>query len=445
MTADSLSGDDSKRSKKAVASAKTSESHHSFALQEYGNALKLMRRSGSDQSIRTRLLCIMLTVCFETYHGNHNHVKNTSPAQLQMVLESFARATQQSQIGIHMVLQVMIERYIVKWSSGRPGVSKWMAKQEAIDDELIQAFERLEVNIGPGPTNPAYSLSRELLRKWQLPLLNEMPPLFVSIREARYWLEKLTFGLFKRDFSVRPITAEVHRLKTTITCRRGGKPDAVIPEDLFPFSISKEDAARAEPWLNRWKIAFENSKLFDRTDTLKSSTDHLAAAALKLQYMTTSIRVKDVLLRSQIQIDEFLPHFEEMVSLGKTLISNSKHNRFSFDMVYVIPLYIVARCCRDPSVRRKAISLLKEAKIAEWGQDSSMCAGLAEMVMHFEEEFMIDGFVPEYARAYGLDVCFDMQSGRATASCLQRSPDMAQEIVRLLDISSWMTIAPISA
>ena len=59
---------------------------------------------------------------------------------------------------------------------------------------------------------------------------------------------------------------------------------------------------------------------------------------------------------------------------------------FSLDSGIVSPLYSVARLCRDPQIRRKAIGLLREYPIREGMWDGLLAAKASEIQMEVEEE-----------------------------------------------------------
>jgi hypothetical protein len=58
---------------------------------------------------------------------------------------------------------------------------------------------------------------------------------------------------------------------------------------------------------------------------------------------------------------------------------------FSADMGIVPPLFMVATKCRDPTLRRQAIQLLKSSARREGMWDSNMAARISEWVMTLEE------------------------------------------------------------
>jgi hypothetical protein len=91
----------------------------------------------------------------------------------------------------------------------------------------------------------------------------------------------------------------------------------------------------------------------------------------------------------QTDFDAFLKEFRQMVSLAKIILENESTDgasssegnagsyyssnggsgkgagSFALDFQVIVPLYVVARKCRDPVIRRQAIALLLGKKRRE--------------------------------------------------------------------------------
>lgn len=308
---------------KAPDSVKAAEHRRRFALQYYDKALKQMGQAeaAGPQSLRSRLISLILTAVFETYHGNHEY------------------ATLQLHIGRQMIVLSMTQ---TKTPDSRfaPGS---LALDTAIDADLIQAFGRLDTQLGVVRLQPACMPSREFFKQYELPILERMTPKFSSIREARYSLDQLIRCMLNEAIPDAPSKPSTARLQTYITHKKKGKPDIVISKDSVPFVIAKADAPRVHLFMERWKIAFEASKLLTGPVILPVSKDYLAGAALKLLYLATRIRIAAELERTQVGLDKYLAIYIEMVTLGDILVNNAGPERFTFDSVYVVPIYIVSR------------------------------------------------------------------------------------------------------
>lgn len=93
-----------------------------------------------------------------------------------------------------------------------------------------------------------------------------------------------------------------------------------------------------------------------------------------------------------------------------------------------MPLYIIGRKCRDPTVRREAIALLLGWSWREGVWDSVLAGKIARWVMEIEEEGMSEGFVPEWCRVRGAEVNFDLSERSARVRCLRRVSERCEEM-----------------
>ena len=143
--------------------------------------------------------------------------------------------------------------------------------------------------------------------------------------------------------------------------------------------------------LELWMTAFE--AFMARSSAEMSSTDLREVVLLKLHYNTVRI----MLLRgfeTETFFDRFIPDFAAINSLARSLIElpsstlGSSLNRatFSLDMGVIPPLYYTAVKCRDPIVRREAISLICSSPHKEGMWDPELVTKLARMSIAIEEQ-----------------------------------------------------------
>jgi hypothetical protein len=99
--------------------------HHEFALKQYSIAISHMRDAALDgtRPLRTNLLGCLLTICFETYHGNHDSALLQIKTGLSLLDDWYAENSRmEEQIrGAHSPAPLIIE------------------------DELCHSFARLEI------------------------------------------------------------------------------------------------------------------------------------------------------------------------------------------------------------------------------------------------------------------------------------------------------------
>lgn len=123
-----------------------------------------------------------------------------------------------------------------------------------------------------------------------------------------------------------------------------------------------------------------------------AESDKKGVAMLRIQHEIgfMSIQLGRTYFEDQTLWDQFLALFNRIISLASEILDyDSKSRRyptFSLDMGIVGPLYEVASRCRDPVLRRKAISLLKSRCMQEGVWNSILTAKVAERLVEIEEE-----------------------------------------------------------
>jgi hypothetical protein len=89
--------------------------------------------------------------------------------------------------------------------------------------------------------------------------------------------------------------------------------------------------------------------------------------------------------------DQFKPQFEELLELSEEVMDDeirfpdAQSKLFSFELGIIPPLEVVARKCRYPTLRRRALEMLRKSPKRECLFDSMYSAILDERVMELEE------------------------------------------------------------
>lgn len=122
--------------------------------------------------------------------------------------------------------------------------------------------------------------------------------------------------------------------------------------------------------------------------------------------------------------DEMLPMCQELVDIATIIIkahnnTDKKSNLkpiFQMDHSLVGPLFTAVHKCRDPYLRRRAISLLYEVPRQEGVWNSHLTGRVAERLMNIEEaglgEVKCAADVPDWKRISDVKVSFDLQHKR---------------------------------
>ena len=136
--------------------------------------------------------------------------------------------------------------------------------------------------------------------------------------------------------------------------------------------------------------------------------------------------------------DNFTARYQHVIELATMVLETSTKGRgahvegseLSLDMNIVAPLYAVAHRCRDPFIRRKAVSLLYAAPRQEGVWNSYLTASAVERLILIEEEGLgvvtCAQDVPDWARVTEVDVKFDLD-GRVGSIGYARSKTVSEK------------------
>lgn len=199
-----------------------------------------------------------------------------------------------------------------------------------------------------------------------------MPEKFDSMTEARTHLD---FFLYSR----------------TLATAEGGTSGAQKDAQQHQRKL----CLRYANTMTRWSLAFD--ALLDSIDeSMLTQQETQALSILKIRRLMGLAIIKMAFEGSYLPEDEtlwdlYIPVWEEVVSIAETIHNGSLDNRieqthqFTLDSTLIAPLYEVARLCREPALRRRAIALLRTHPTREGLWDSLLAAQAAERQMETEE------------------------------------------------------------
>jgi len=192
-------------------------------------------------------------------------------------------------------------------------------------------------------------------------------------------------------------------------------PKGPVPEHILAMHAKHLNELR------QWQLSFT---------PLRLSTDpsiQVGATVLQAGWTGVCMIVNTPIPRTECYWDQFLPEFRAIVSLAKTLFriiprepALAKKGGFSLDISIVPPLYIVCKYCRDGGLRREAIALIDLCPGREGVWDSGLVRKVSTFLMEVEEEGMVDGYIPEYARARIQKVAVNVLKKTADVECVRR-------------------------
>ena len=175
-----------------------------------------------------------------------------------------------------------------------------------------------------------------------------------------------------------------------------------------------DEQAQLQDQFAQWLKAFD---VFERNYRFSfQNLEHREAIQLRMLHKTTLIWLSVCMLPEECAFDSFVREFKSIVSLAsllKPLDSGPYQDeqelpKFSFEMGTLTPLYFTAVKCRDPDVRRNALTRLLHTHRREGLWDSHNMAIVAARVIALEEQGIQDDnpfHVPERARIHNVDIC----------------------------------------
>ena len=381
--------------------------HHRNALQQYATAIQYMREAASRRlDLRTTLLACLVIFCFEAWDG----LKGNAVQQIMTGLE-LIRNWREEQVDELRVLD----------SPSRP--------PEAIEDDLIRAFSRLDMQAISFAPEGGSEERHTLAWTQEGAILNRMPSAFSSVQESEIYEN----AIMRR--AMRFLSFKI--------------PLPKIPRPFIMFPVNGWYGVRIESVVaiqqsilsdfSTWESAFD--PLWRRLKAKKDSS-LIIAAMLRLQVKTCCLALHQVCMELEEAWDDFQPLFTEIVELSaytlNTLdVAKSSGPRFQFDSYVVIPLNMVAHKCREPRLRRRAISLLLSNARREGVWDSTAAGSCAAFAMEVEEKHLVRGKVPGWARIHGVVLETTKQPRYAKFSCEQRLGPLSEDLFTHRKAVNW--------
>ena len=357
-----------------------------FAIKQCNKAINYLNTppaSGVPRSGEAVLLSCVLFICIEAFQGNH-HTALTHLENGLKVIGSWLNDDDES---------VFESGYV-----SRPS-------RHFIEEELVPVFKRLDIMgtnfINSRPVH-AGMLSSSVIRA------PTVPDSFSSLTEANERLANIVhFMLHSNNKSHNMMYWMVDNpmIKMNLTPPPGETipkiPDIVMKKIRI---IEKEHTALLEKWLSTMN------------SFLKSNSSHLDAEALrgavllKILYIGASVIIVPSLYNHDMEYDNYTPKFEQIVTLSESLLKSRTSTHmpsYSIELGLLPPLHYASCRCRDPVIRRRALSLLTEFPRREGLWDSGMLAAVARWVIEEEErglgEFWTASDVPADVRISILD------------------------------------------
>ncbi|KAL8685819.1 MAG: hypothetical protein Q9218_007525, partial [Villophora microphyllina] len=380
-----------------------------FALQQYNKAIQQLVKQPQKPSLDTSLVACVLFACFESLRGHHGSALSHIHSGVRILTQANEFDSDYEANGNRDVNRLCVPRDIL---------DVVFARLDAQEVQLL-GVQPMKLRASQTHSQPGFS--------------SNVPSEFHSLEEARNSLDyqwnlcqQLALKFEYRDQITKGTESQEHR-------------DAYDRLRIHYSNSFNEWSAAFQIFLNS-NVQTMNSKALQASMVLKINA---RVAALHLDISAFQ------LIHDQTCWDRLMPWFEELTSLATAIIDAQKNTDqglgkkpiFHLDQGIIGPLFTVGHKCRDPYIRRKAISLLYSAPRQEGVWDSILTARVAEMIMNLEEEGLGEvkcaADVPDRMRISDVDVKFDLQARRGYITLLRLRSLDSQVREPVIDVLEW--------
>ncbi|RDW79821.1 hypothetical protein BP6252_04459 [Coleophoma cylindrospora] len=368
--------------------------HKQFALVKYGKAVHAMQLALASAKPREVLIACMLVFSFEILLNNR-----------------------------HLALSHVIagHRLLCSWrekkSSGldinRDGLVSPAPLD--VDDELVEAFERLNLQVTTVFDARPVEVHQRIINEARN-VVKLMPSTFDDMNQAKRYLNAVMRRChhFLATSWPKSNAGALYR-------KLGALPAEIVVttgNNIYSTSLTVDDSIREQaPGFMReiesWSRSFEPLFQESRSREKVGMQNHIVGTLLRLHAIATKIVVAGVLFTKETSYDVFLPEFKEMITLTNIIVEsesleareqNSGLRGFMIDLGILAPIFLLCLRCRDGVLRRRGIEIL-----SSWYDESfwapKLIATICPFIMEVEEAGMVDGHIPESARAVITAVC----------------------------------------
>jgi hypothetical protein len=155
-----------------------------------------------------------------------------------------------------------------------------------------------------------------------------------------------------------------------------------------PEDCDVEGIAKARQVFESWSAAF--SSLVARTHIRKGNSDDRAIHILRIYYNFARVVLDTHHAGDEMSFDKQTDRFKIIINQADELVHFPSTGLFkapqpfSFDVSLASPLNFVGARCREPEIRRQAVSLLKIAEKSSWNCEH--CALVIQYILELEEK-----------------------------------------------------------
>ncbi|TVY78303.1 Beauvericin cluster-specific repressor BEA4 [Lachnellula suecica] len=390
---------------------------HGFALEHYDKFLAGTKRQMAvatrEQGRQLAMISCLLVVCIENMQMHYQNALIHAQQSFKLVEELNG---DDNEFG----------------SSNQEGVSS-----NAIEDELVQQFNRMELQILTVHDIRTREEHQELKNEGVFSIRN-MPETFRDNDEARWYLDLI----MRRAFHFMAY-AQADRLVQLKFRESPDEPSAFDNLEGLSQTLDASGGLEVEQEIyasesRRWSSAFEplfHSSLEDINDV-----DAFRVLLMKVHSLTTTIRLSIHLSPTELITDSLTPQMESLIGMSRTILNHPYaevifgEGSFTFDMGLIYPLVTPAFSCRNRKLRRDALDLLctRFWREAQWM--SLISADMARFIMETEESGVETEYIPDWARVRlgGVEIVAEEHKG--TMHCVR---GVGESAVHIESVRDW--------
>lgn len=369
----------------------TTNEHYQNALFQYSKAIQQARDTKPD--FRTALMTCLIIIAFEAWKGSH---------QL---------AVEQIQVGLSLVSE---------WKRTSSPTSP------TIEKDLTLAFSRLSIQLISPVAHPMPITSAGLAS-----ILATMPTSFINLTQS-YGYSQAIFGTFIRFAEKGQASDPAWTTPTLYPINFFCGYDAPIVDPAL-----EEERQTLMRNIHRWLAAL---RPLVGTDVEEKQRNIALLSAMRCQglYIAAATAGTD----DEADYDVHTPMYRSMITSASLILNSSTAKqrqgpKFSLDTSLVMPLWHIGSKCRDPDVRKPTVELLLNMNIREGIWDSRVAGTILRCIVELEEEFMEEGWVPEWARTRRVELEVDLERRAATIRCWQKTSEGCEVAVVRRRAVSW--------
>ncbi|KAH6662065.1 hypothetical protein B0J14DRAFT_571251 [Halenospora varia] len=353
------------------------DEHFNFALVQQSQAISSLRKTLSNgrPQMRLALVASLLFSCFESFHGD------------------WETATQQIYSGLNILKHLSEDE--------RRHATNGLTD---IDLEVGLTLRRLKLQIlsflamNPMCEHPFNDLNVE-------EIMLDMPDQFTTLNEAFTAATNLAVSVLRHS-------------RTSARCG-----DHLGPRDL----IARQQQC-LQGLVDQWNKAYE--PIFLKVCQNIGGREYLGVLQLRICVWKCEIMIATSMSNTEVVFDSFTAQFQRITHFARHVlqkdqeIRESDGPRLQYGMGLIMALFYTATRCRDFSVRREAIAILREWPCTNGIWHSLQAAKVAEWIASIEEN-CCGGlrFIPGDCRVKMQSLKVALQKGVITVDCMQSSVD----------------------